>query len=476
MQTLPEENSTVAEVPFAWANLMYAKRSILQMLDEMPKLRDKVDKLLPVSKAKAKEWYDELLALRERLQSAIASCRPYLLEMELEQEAGWVSALCDAVESFAIMTPDYTKFVAGVKNIISRLPGDDCAEEEPEDGKKTNAAIIGRLMNNVKLGYYPTDLDHIDLIMNGIEFPEGVTTNLLDPCCGCGLALRRLATGNGCMTYGVELDEGRAELAGDQLHRIGVGSYFHSAISHEAFHLLLLNPPYLSVIREGGGNTRSEKMFLVDSMKHLVMGGLLVYIIPFYRITADVARILCDNFTSLSVYKFMGKEFERFRQVAIFGVRQKKCDGSGLVDAFLEKVASADIIPDLSELPENSYPLPTMTLPVNVFRGAVFNERELQRQLKASGSISRLMERSELDSREKRPLLPLNVGQIGLIAGSGMINGLAECDSPHVIKGRIVKETQRSVETSSGVSTVTETHTNRMLFNILTPSGLKSLT
>jgi hypothetical protein len=115
-------------------------------------------------------------------------------------------------------------------------------------------------------------------------------------------------------------------------------------------------------------------------------------------------------------------------------------------------------------------------LPVSVFKGAVFNVLELQRQLKASKSIAKLLERSALDSREKRPLLPLNVGQIGLIAGSGMINGLAECETPHVIKGRIVKETVRDMDGNDECEILTETHTNRMIFNILTPGGLRSLT
>ena len=310
-------------------------------------------------------------------------------------------------------------------------------------------------------------------MMRGVAFPEGVVTNLLDPCCGCGLALRRLAMGNNCITFGVELDEGRAEQAQDQLRRVGVGSFFHATISHEAFHLLFLNPPYISVFREGGGNTRSEKLFLVEGLKHLAIGGVLIYIIPYYRITADIARILCDNFTGLSVYKFMGKEFDKFRQAVVFGLRRKKADGSEEVDAFLDSVMSAEKIPDLSDLPDGRYPLPSETLPVHLFKGAVFNELELQRQLKASGSFARIMERSELDSREKRPLLPLGVGQIGLIAGSGMINGLAECDAPHIIKGRIVKQIQRNTDEDMG--TMTETRTNKMIFNILTPDGLRSL-
>ena len=35
-----------------------------------------------------------------------------------------------------------------------------------------------------------------------------------------------------------------AEEAQSRLHRIAVGSFFFSRVSHEAFHLLFLNPPY----------------------------------------------------------------------------------------------------------------------------------------------------------------------------------------------------------------------------------------
>jgi hypothetical protein len=86
-----------------------------------------------------------------------------------------------------------------------------------------------------------------------------------------------------------------------------------------------------------------------------------------------------------------------------------------------------------------------------------------------------MLRRSELDSRERRPLLPLNIGQIGLIAGSGMINGLAECGSPHIIKGRVIKELVRSGGNSDGEGIIKETRTNKMLFNILTPDGLRVL-
>ena len=74
---------------------------------------------------------------------------------------------------------------------------------------------------------------------------------------------------------------------------------------------------------------------------------------------------------------------------------------------------------------------------------------------------------------KKRPLLPLNVGQLGLIGGSGLINGYIDCDSPHVIKGRIIKEVR--TRENEEMNTLTETRVNKMIFNILTPNGVKKL-
>jgi hypothetical protein len=75
----------------------------------------------------------------------------------------------------------------------------------------------------------------------------------------------------------------------------------------------------------------------------------------------------------------------------------------------------------------------------------------------------------------------LNLGQVGLIGGSGLINGLVECGTPHIIKGRIVKENAVSREENlnkeggSMSTTGSETRSNRMIFNLLTPQGFISL-
>lgn len=144
-----------------------------------------------------------------------------------------------------------------------------------------------------------------------------------------------------------------------------------------------------------------------------------------------------------------------------------------------QSVCKEEVEANLHDCP---YALPAQPLQVNTFKGERFNQKELEQQLRKSNSFAQMMRRSELDNGAKRPLLPLSISQIGLIGGSGMINGLIECDRPHIIKGRIVKVVRTESEekfSASGNhlgSEVKETITNKMIFNVLTPNGFKALT
>lgn len=460
---------------YALVKLQESVRAVRQAVNEFPVLRRRIDKYQG-NRAKARETYNDLKQQQGRVLSALRYAALSLLEMELPQMADYSVKLSESIKVFNLMTPDYTRLCGFLSDYLEKLP-----IAENTEAKTTSAAIIGHLMAGVKMGYYPTDLEHVRCLARSIEFPEDVTVNLLDPCCGCGMALHTLADGKNCKTYGVELDRHRAEESLARLDRVGFGSYFRSRISNETFHLMLLNPPYLSVMTEGGANTRNEKRFLVDSLSHLLYGGLLIYIIPYYRLTPDICRILCDNFEDLTVWKFTGSEFRRFKQAAVLGIRRKRQDGSDLVTGLASLAFQPDRLPELMELPENRYTLPDIEKKVELFKGAEFNVAELAEQMKKSTSFSRMFEKNKLDCGEKRPLLPLNLGQVGLIGGSGLINGLVECDTPHIIKGRIIKETSVSREenlNSQGdltSTTVLETRSNKMIFNLLTPQGFLSL-
>ena len=438
------------------------KSSVLSAIDSMTVKRKAIEKNQKSNNIpKARELYQKLEKDREKLADNILNLKLLFCEADMDTCSTYADKLYTAVSKFNLLTPDYTKFIGAIQPLIDSIP----------DNETTNASVIGRLMNNVRTGYYPTDIEHVKYIKNGILFPDGKRINAFDPCCGCGMALSALTSGKLADTYGIELDEVRGEEAENCLDRVGFGSFFYSRISRDVFHLVFLNPPYLSVMQEGGSRARSEKQFLVDSLYHLMDGGLLIYIIPYYRMTSDICRILCDNIEDIQMFRFLDNEFKKFRQIAVMGIKKPKSDGSDKVEKLVQAASDIEHMPPITDLETERYILPEREKNVELFKGAVFNMGELKRQLAGSKSMDFLFEKSVLDAREKRPLLPLNTGQIGLIGGSGLINGYIDCDSPHILKGRIIKETKKY----DNGDTLSQTHVNKMVFNVLTPQGFKSV-
>ena len=420
---------------------------------------------------KAAEIYKEIDNLKNKLIEHVSALKLYLMELENDMIARYSGKVIEALERFNIKYPDYSKFGETIDNLLKSV----------KERSNIDAGAAGRLMNTVKMGYFPTDLDNVRHIKRAIEFPDK-QVNVADPCVGCALAVYELVKGENADTYGIELDEARAEQARKLLTRTGKGSFFGSRISNEVFHLLFLNPPYMTVCSPDGFNVRSEKRFLVESLRLLMIDGILVYIVPYYRLTADICRVLADNFRDIRIYRFTDREFSRFKQVAVFGVKKKRENNPGEANQLNKNALSPETIPFITSIETVLYSLPSVTKKVELFKGAVFDVAELAEQLKVSNSHDILFKKSELDSVEKRPLLPFTVGQIGLIGGSGLLNGLIECDTPHVLKGRIVKEVRENVkeaESGSGrkgkTCEVTETVVNRMEFNILSVNGIKKL-
>lgn len=455
------------QTAFCLKEIENSKTLILTLASQFPKLRASYEKYKGTG---LKREYDSLIDLQKAVKRLLEEFPALVLQLNEygdEELSKTTERLYGVLKKYNYLgTTDYTRLCMALESFAKGLPTAD---------HNINTAKLAHLMNRARMGYFPTDLSHVKMLKDAIVFPEE-PVNLIDPCCGEGLALQAFAKGVKARTYGIEIDEVRGEEAQRRIQRVGYGSFFHSRISLNAFQGLWLNPPYLSVPSEHGSK-RLEKAFLADSIRHLQVGGIMIYIIPYYRATPDVCRVLCENFTDLRVHRFIGKEFERFKQVAIIGKKIERREAEKMAKRLSEYMLDADKIPLITDLPKDCYEMPAATKTVELFKGAVFNVNELADQLKKSPSIERLFEERTLDNRERRPLLPLNLSQVGLVGASGMMNGLVECDTPHVIKGRIVKEkkTKIGLEDDNGKTAVREITSNRLIFNVLTPTGLKSL-
>ncbi len=59
---------------------------------------------------------------------------------------------------------------------------------------------------------------------------------------------------------------------------------------------------------EDGAETKSGS--LIESIPLLMMGGLLIYIVPYYRLTADLCSIICDNFEQVRIHRFLDRRVQ----------------------------------------------------------------------------------------------------------------------------------------------------------------------
>lgn len=63
-----------------------------------------------------------------------------------------------------------------------------------------------------------------------------------------------------------------------------------------------------------------------------------------------------DNFADLSVWRFTDKEFQRFKQVAILGIRKHREIELLDTSALEQNAVHPDSIPNLEEIQEGRYP------------------------------------------------------------------------------------------------------------------------
>ncbi|MEQ6359534.1 DUF6094 domain-containing protein [Thermoanaerobacter thermohydrosulfuricus] len=321
-----------------------------------------------------------------------------------------------------------------------------------------------RFEGQYKMGYYPTPLSVVEKIKSFINFPDA-SFSMLDPCCGCGTALQKLAEGTKGVTYGIELDGERYKEAKEKLHRVAKGGYEIATVSNEAFSVLFLNPPY----DFDTNGQRKEKIFLQDTQKYLIKGGLLIYIIPQERLTMDIAKFISYRFTDIRIYRFPGEEYEKFSQIVLFGVKKKNFYINQ--EDVIKMVNASQQGKNLEELPycfNSVYSLPPTPEP-KIFRSGILDKEELEQSIKASSLWDKIREYAKIqDNTYKNPPLPLHQGHIGLLLASGYLNG--EMDG-YLIKGDAVKKTIQTVEEEEGYIVTKERETIVVTVKVLTDKG-----
>ncbi len=262
--------------------------------------------------------------------------------------------------------------------------------------------------------------------------------------------------------------------------RIIYGPLRGSNISNDAFDIALVLPKLSETDNNMKLITREEKDTLQRTTQYLRYGGTMIFGIPRFRFYKDMCLFLLKNFEYIC---FIEDTFDKFTKaidmVYFIGIRKK--NGSKNVDKSLYYQ-----IRHLYDK-DNDLIVPTDSLTINVprdekdvvlFRGSVINDDELNDLYARSSSTSQFWEQefiNNLGHQDRHPLLPFNVGQIGLVLTSGCLDGVVEEGDGHchVVKGRVVHktDTDRSTIGKDDTVEVVETSSNRVEINVFLPDG-----
>ncbi len=305
---------------------------------------------------------------------------------------------------------------------------------------------MARQESKAKGGFYPTPDDEMNLVCQKFSIDLATRAFLIDPCAGNGSALKMLSDhlkrkGGLPETYGIELEETRAQEAKEVLDHAVKCDYNQARTSTKAFSVLWLNPPY-----DHHDGDRVEVTFLRDLTDpvsgKLMVGGVLGYCIP-QKVLKDAAPILAARFDHLSVFRFTDKSYPTFKQVVVFGIRR------GTVNRGKEAKKVRTWLKFLGEQgPDAVKSLDTPTAPYNVppapdkkiiFKGSLTDIKEIADSLEDSpvwDEINYLLLPYKKAAIMQPPVLPLKPTHDAIAISAGVIGGNM---GSHLLTGRSKK-------------------------------------
>lgn len=266
--------------------------------------------------------------------------------------------------------------------------------------------------------------------------------------------------------------------------KLALGSLKGTVISNEVFDLMTVHiRPELEKPNNNSLYIKKEKNLIRDSSRYLRPEGLLVLTIPYYRMHRDIVVMLAKYYENFQIRKMEGEKFFTNGVILITATKKKTITIGKIeqeaMDLLINVWKVGDIVSILDK-PFDPMPLQAENYEIKMFRGSALDKDELVSIYKASAATKSFWKQQKDpndNSATKNPLLPFNVGQLGLVLTSGSLDGVIDegYGNYHVVKGRVVKKTntERDIVTNTGGDQVlvTSTTSNQVEINIMLPDG-----
>lgn len=282
---------------------------------------------------------------------------------------------------------------------------------------------------------------------------------------------------NKVLAYGNEANDVMLSRAKLNMHKVVKGILRGSRIQNNAFDILYVQPRLNLEIDEDDifANRRNEKSYIADMFKYLRTDGVMVITMPYTRLFKDICTMLSKHLKNIQIVKAEGIAFSNFGLVHIIGQKESIKEPREEEYAKLRRLFEFSRIPDIRDL-DTEYILPRSSVYIDLFKGSALDLEEVEQIIEKSSLMDKMWENQKvkkLDETIKNPLLPFNIGQLGLVLTSGCLDGIVDegDGNSHLIKGRVSKQiVETESETNKGIE-ITETTVNKVEINVLLPNG-----
>lgn len=362
----------------------------------------------------------------------------------------------------------YAETIDNIKDVLNRM------NDQKDNNWEFTISDMKGYLRDIAIGSKNSSFDvsskDAQKIMSSINTNREF--NIFSPIAYEGNSLLRLSasSSNKAVTYGLEEQDYYHAQAKQVVDRMIKGKMQGSTISNKVFDVLQITLPVSWLVKYGvTGNLleKTEKTTLRNTVKYLRDDGILICAIPATRITRDMAILFSKLLKDVQILK---KEDDN---IFVYVIGKKDIQSDVREDVYKKLInVEVNIDDDLKykyDLPSGGIKQP------DFFRGSILDEEELIHLVHNSGLKASFWKSQEIQEKDDsiRPLLPFNMGQIGLVLTSGCLDGTVE-EYPgqyHAIKGMVtkIKNVENSRENQNETSI--ETISNKVQINLITPNG-----
>lgn len=262
--------------------------------------------------------------------------------------------------------------------------------------------------------------------------------------------------------------------AKSRLDRVIKGSLKGSYISNNYFDVVIVTPTvsYTTTADAFGKiSPPNESIEIRNCIKYVRQGGLYIFTVPATRIDNNLALWLSKALSEdTQIVKIPGDQLER---ITVIGKKEITNKSKKVLLDKLEHI-NYESLPTSKDLAP-MFNIPQEVLELEYFRGSQLDVDDLL-EAASENILNNFLDNQTqpLVVKDQSPLLPFNIGQVGLVLTSGCLDGVVEeIDGVyHVIKGMTTKLT--TVETDDSEEDKlrsTETISNRVKINVFTADG-----